>query len=102
MRSVFCQFTTRLSEIKGVRIDGSKILIANTHGVEIAAFTITEDEDGPSSIEVRGFGTITQRPKLDGGFHGRMVMSRSRYSIVANEDSATAWIINVNDCADHE
>ena len=78
-------------------------MIANTYAVEIAALTISEDEDGPSSIEIRGNGTIAQSPeKMDCGFHGRMAMSRSRYSVVANEDSATAWIFDINDCADHE
>lgn len=100
-RSVLRQFTTRLDEIEGVSIDGSNILLANTYAVEIAALTISEDEDGPSSIEIRGYGTIAQNPE-HGGFHGRMAMSRSRYSVVANEDSATAWIFNINDCADHE
>jgi hypothetical protein len=87
-RSVLRQFTTRLHEIEGVSIDGSNILLANTYAVEIAALTISEDEDGPSSIEIGGYGTIAQNPE-HGGFHGRMAMSRSRYSVVANEGGSS-------------
>ncbi len=98
------QFTTRMYEVAGVSIDGNKVVIANKHALEIAAVTITDDDDDgpyPISIDISGYGRI--EPSDDfGSFHGRMAMSCSRYSITANEDSGIVWIFNINDCAYHK
>ena len=104
-RSILRQFTTRLCAIAGVSINGNRILVANDHARELAVLTINEDEDDesfPSSIVINGYGKILRSPDLGGGFHGRMVMSQSRYSVIANEDTQIAWIFNIGDCADHE
>lgn len=104
-RPMFSQFTTRLGEIAGISINGNKILIANNRAREIAGLTINEDDDNgsyPSSIDINGYGKILPSLDFGGGFHGRMAMSQSRFSIVSNEDTDTAWIFNINDCAVHE
>jgi hypothetical protein len=92
-------------EVAGVSINGNKVLIANKFALEIADVTITDDDDDgpyPMSIDISGYGRIEPSDDFGSGFHGRMAMSCSRYSITANENSGVVWIFNINDCADHK
>jgi hypothetical protein len=92
-RSRLKRSQTRISEVCGISVSGTEILLADDHADRIVVVTVGEAYEGPC-LEVHGYGRIGNRLHEDGAYHGRMAMFGS-YAVVANESNSTGWIFNV-------
>lgn len=105
---------TRISDISGISICGKEILIAHDDAEEIVAISVCDDDDASNTgtasisseiscdIKIRGYGKIGSKFHEDEGFHGRMAMSSSQYSIVANECNPSVWVFKISDIYDND
>lgn len=94
------QLQTRMRDIAGISVEGKHILLTDRYGDRIVPVTV-EEENGEPSLELNGFASIGSSCSEDGGWHGKMAMSHSKYSVVAMQISPTAWIFPIEGPSTH-